>query len=139
MEHTRSSYRNKKAFTLTELITVVIVIGIMAAFAIPNYSASVEKAHRRDATNNLIAIHGANQIYQAEKGAYWPSSGTQDLTAINTNLRLSIIPNGMEYTCEGNGTTYTCTSCRPNCSAVEYKVSVTQAPISSSNPSVSGT
>ena len=119
-----------------EIITVVVIIGIMATFAIPNYTISIERAHRKDATQNLIAVHTANEIYQANEGSYWPTSGGwNDLAAINTNLRLSIIDNGSEYRCRKTGPNYNCQACRPQCTGHRFTVAVNQNPISSTNPS----
>ncbi len=99
---------SKKAFTLTELITVLVILGIIAGFAIPNYNTAIERSHRRDADIQLRAIHVANQIYRAQNGNYL--AGTFDLAAINNTLGLNIISNGMDYQCSGDGTTYSCTA-----------------------------
>lgn len=84
-------------FTLTELLIVVILVGVIAAFALPNYSKSLNSAHRRDAEIQLASIHSANSIYHAQSGAYLPT-GTGDLSEINSGLNLGIIANGVIYT-----------------------------------------
>ncbi|MFA5261292.1 MAG: prepilin-type N-terminal cleavage/methylation domain-containing protein, partial [Candidatus Omnitrophota bacterium] len=68
--------RKHKAFTIVELIVVVIVMGAIAGFAIPNYTRSVENAHYQDALLQLKAIHSAQQIYKARSGQYWPTDGS---------------------------------------------------------------
>ena len=128
---------NKKSFTLTELIVVVLIIGIMAGFAIPNYGRAVERAHRRDAETNLLAIHAANRIYFSEHDNYWPDGGAGALADINQNLRLSIIPNGMTYNCTNvTANDYTCTATR-NPPATSFTITITQA--QPPNPTCSGT
>lgn len=93
--------RTKTAFTIMELLIVTIIIGIMAAFAIPAYEKAMgrQKVRRLMVTTNLIA--GAQQIYKAKNGRYWcdfPSS-CSDLNSINTNLGLNIVPeSGVVYT-----------------------------------------
>src|SRR3989338_8723727 len=102
-------------FTLTELLVVVIIIGVMAAFTVPNYTKSVERSHRKDAETQLKTIWSADQIYRAQNGAYWPPvlSGSNDIASINSNLGLGIIPNGMTYNCASAATdTFTCTAAR---------------------------
>jgi len=89
--------KNSKAFTLTELIIVIILIGIIAGFAVPNYGKAIRKAHERDAIIQLTAIHAANLMYQAQQRTFLPQ-GAGDLNAINTGLNLNIIANGMTYT-----------------------------------------
>lgn len=136
--------QNNKAFTLTELMIVVIIIGVMASFAIPNYSKSVERAHRKDAETQLSTIWSADQIYRSQNGQYWPSGGSNDITAINNTLGLGIIPNGMTYNCTGGPPTvpnpfgtFTCTAVRQP-PAASFTITVTQAQIDSSNPSCGG-
>ena len=125
-----------RAFTLTELMIVVVIVGVIAGFAIPNYTRAVERAHLRDAVVQLTTVHAANQIYRAENEKYWPLVSGQDLAAINAALSLSIIANGMTYTCGGvlAGTSFTCTAVRDP-PAASFTVTVTEAPVSSSNPS----
>ena len=137
---------NKKntAFTLTELMVVVIIIGVMASFAIPNYILSIERSHRRDAETQLMTIWSANQIYRAQNGVYWPPPNTTgDITAINSNLSLGIIPNGMTYNCAGLSADalnpfgrFTCTAARQPSSS--FTITVTQTQISGTNPSCGG-
>ncbi len=88
--------KNFKAFTLTELMVVVILIGIIAAFALPNYQKAILKAHERDAVVQLTVIHAALKIYEAQANTY--PEGHFDLTNINTTLGLNVIGNGMRYT-----------------------------------------
>ena len=130
------------AFTLTELMIVVAIIGIIAGFAIPNYTKAVERAHLRDAIIQLTNVHAANQIYRAENGSYWPPANGQDLTAINANLDLGILPNGMTYTCGIGagpaGSTFSCTAVRDP-PAASFTVTVTQAAVSGTNPGCTGT
>lgn len=132
-------YKRNCAFTLTELLVVVIIIGLMAAFTVPNYTRSVERSHRKDAETQLKTIWSADQIYRAQNGTYWPSpaSGSNDIAAINNNLGLGIISNGMTYTCNSALTdTFTCTAVRQP--SASFTITVTQAQIDGSNPSCSG-
>ncbi len=133
-----STLNKNTSFTLTELMIVVVIIGIIAGFAIPNFTRAVERAHRRDAVVQLTNVHAANQIFRAENGSYWPSADNQNLAAINAALDLSILPNGMTYECDIGGgpvgTTFTCTAVR-DAPAPSFTVTVTQAPVSGTNPS----
>ena len=53
----------------------------------------------------LRVIHAANDIYHAQNEKYWPTDETHmDVAAINSNLDLSIMENGMQYECLGDGT-----------------------------------
>ena len=114
-----------------ELMVVVIIIGVVAAFAIPNYSKSVQKAHERDMLAQLTSIHAANLLYRSYDGNYWVGAN-QDLAAINSTLSINIIANGIttyNYN-SADGITYTATAVWDG-----HTVSVTGIPVSNTiNP-----
>lgn len=75
--------RRKRAFTLIELIIVVVIISILALIAIPKYYANVTRSQRNAVYSSLAAIREALLSYYATKGAYptadtWPITVTVD-------------------------------------------------------------
>src|SRR5512134_3114179 len=60
------SIRNRKGFTLVELMIVVAIIGILAAIAIPNFLNFRLKAKTSEAKSNLGAIRSTEVAYFAE-------------------------------------------------------------------------
>ena len=59
--------RNQKGFTLIELIMVTIILGILAAVAIPRYMTSVEKAEAAAEDAVISAIKAGLETYATEQ------------------------------------------------------------------------
>jgi len=62
--------RNKKGFTLIELIILVAIIGILADIAIPNFLKFQAKARQAEAKSNLSAIYVAQLAYFSNTNTY---------------------------------------------------------------------
>lgn len=79
----------KKSFTLMELMITLVVIGIIAGFAIPNYNRALEKSVEKKAILDLGVIRSGWLIYRAKTGATtMPSLASR--TAINNKFKLAV-------------------------------------------------
>jgi type IV pilus assembly protein PilA len=61
---------NRKGFTLIELLIVVVIIGILAAIAIPKFANTKEKAYVASMKADLKNLVNAQESYFADKGIY---------------------------------------------------------------------
>ena len=78
----RSSWRRAVGgFTLIELMTVVVVIAVLAAIALPAYTDSVRRSRRAEAITLLSQIAQQQERWRANNAAY-----TTDLSASGVNV-----------------------------------------------------
>ena len=75
--------RDNKGFTLIELLIVVVIIGILAAIAIPKFSATREKAYFAAMKSDVKNLASQQEIYYSD--AYSYSSATTDLSFTNSD------------------------------------------------------
>jgi len=66
-------FKNCKGFTLLELLVVVLIIGILASIALPQYNRVVEKAKLSEALMNIKIMEESAERYILKNG--FPSSG----------------------------------------------------------------
>lgn len=132
--------RRPKAFTLVEIIMVIIVLSVLTSLALPRYFKTMEKGREDDARAQLRAIYASEQMYRSRAGSYWPADigAPYSKAVIDSALGLSIVESGMTFKCKGTNTS------SPNgfkCSALrspsgDWSICVTEAALSETNPSV---
>jgi len=67
--------KNRTAFSLVELMAVVIIIGILAAMAAKNFMGQTDKARVQTTKANLSTLHEAVLMFKMDTGRY-PSEET---------------------------------------------------------------
>lgn len=84
----------RKGFTLIEVLTVVLIVSILAAVAMPVYTRAIERSRAMEAMSNVKAINDAIYVYHADKErcpskfkqlvVTLPVAGTLDSASVNT-------------------------------------------------------
>ena len=69
--------------TLIELLIVIVVLGILAAIALPSYQDSVRKGRRADARNTLMSIAVAQERYRGSHPQYATHIGCLNAYGLN--------------------------------------------------------
>ncbi|HEX8877373.1 MAG TPA: type II secretion system protein [Phycisphaerales bacterium] len=86
------AYRTRRAFSLLELVIVVVILGILAAIAVPRMSRSATNAADNAVAANLAILRNAVDLFSTEHGGTYPS--------------LANLPNALTQYSDVAGTTF---------------------------------
>ncbi len=101
---------DRKGFTLIELLIVVVIIGILAAIAIPKFANTKEKAYIASEKSDLRNLINAEEGYFSDNTTYASATGSLafNQSAGVTVTVTSATGSGWTATSYHNGTTHTC-------------------------------
>jgi len=102
--------RTERGFTLIELLIVVVIIGILAAIAIPKFANTKEKAYVAAMKSDLRNLVTAEESYFADQVSYTTSTTAVQFTP-STGVTMTIgaaTGTGWSATTSHNGTSKTC-------------------------------
>ncbi len=104
--------RDSRGFTLIELLVVVVIIGILAAIAVPKFATSKERAYVAGMKSDLRNLVAAEESYFAEYVTYAGSVANlnYNVSTGNTVNLISITATGTGWsaTATNTGTAQTC-------------------------------
>ena len=83
--------RNSKGFTLIELMIVVVIIGILAAIAIPNFISMQDRAKEGSVKANMHTVQLAIEDFAVQNDGTYPVAA--DDAAVEANLPGGAYPN----------------------------------------------
>ena len=81
---------SQKGFTLIELMIVVVIIGILAALAIPRFMRATTKSKQSEAKQILKQIYTMEQAYRQEKNVYWVTAGVAGSATGNAFAQIGV-------------------------------------------------
>ena len=96
------STQSQKGFTLIELLIVVVIIGILAAIAIPKFASTRQKSYRSAMLSDLKNLATVQEIYHADNFTF-----ANDLVAIEAVVTEGITLTIVEATNTGWAATAT--------------------------------
>ena len=104
-------FHGRKGFTLIELMIVVVIIGILAALAIPRFMQATTKSKQSEAKQLLKQIYTMQRAYRQETGAYGCGGETQVASGVFADIGVEIqdnakysyemtVPDNNHFSCE---------------------------------------
>lgn len=100
---TTLSNKTARGFTLIELLVVVLIIGILAAVAVPQYQATTDKALVSTYLPVLKSIRDAQELYYLDHGEYAAQFASLDIDVTKVCPSIDGANKNMLFKCKGGG------------------------------------
>jgi len=85
----RKLFKDESGFSLTELLVVIVIIGVLASLAIPKFLSVITKAKSTEAKLMLKQIYNLQQSYYLEKDVY-----SQNMTVLGFQVEKLVMEGG---------------------------------------------
>jgi type IV pilus assembly protein PilE len=106
LQRIHAMHARQSGVTLMELLTVIVIVGILASIAVPSYRGFVLRANRSDAKSALLAMQAAQEKFYLQNNVYTAMIDTAPpeglgLTTATTHgyytLRVEVPEDGQTY------------------------------------------
>ena len=82
--------RHNAGFTLIELLIVVVIIGLLAAIAVPKFSSTKEKAYTATMKGDLHNLATAQEAYWSGNSSYYNGTFPNPLMVYNPSVGVTV-------------------------------------------------
>jgi prepilin-type N-terminal cleavage/methylation domain-containing protein len=83
---TSRGHKRRNGFTLVEVLIVVVILGILAATVLPQFTAASSDAKESALSADLATLRSQIQLYRFQHNGLWPANGATDSTLFTNQL-----------------------------------------------------
>lgn len=113
--------RHESGFSLTELLIVVAIIGILAAVAVPKLLENLKAGRETAAINSLRTIHQNESLYNTMKGRFGTLKELNEASLIDSNYSSGSPVSGYVYTATEATADQYCVQATRSAASTAYK------------------
>ncbi|MBP8911780.1 MAG: prepilin-type N-terminal cleavage/methylation domain-containing protein [Phycisphaerae bacterium] len=96
----------KRGFTLVEILIVVVILGILAAIVIPQFTQASTEAKTNSLCSNLQTLRSQIELYKVQHNDQVPTSAADFITRMTQTTKIDGTPSGSKQRNKGAGYIY---------------------------------